>query len=103
MSDDAAVWEIALGLTRLGARDRSADQDRLAAVIAAKADVSEQEARARLQQWQGEAAAATAVVLEKLMARPIPTFIADHPFAFLIRERSTATILFMGRLVDPNA
>lgn len=50
-----------------------------------------------------EAAAATAVVLEKLMARPIPTFIADHPFAFLIRERSTATILFMGRLVDPNA
>lgn len=50
-----------------------------------------------------EAAAATAVALEKLMARPVPTFVADHPFVFMIRERSTATILFLGRLVDPKA
>lgn len=58
LSDEAAVAEVAAGLTRVAAGDQSVDQDRLAAVIAAKAEISPEEAKMRLQQWQGELAAA---------------------------------------------
>lgn len=50
-----------------------------------------------------EAAAATAVVMTErsVPARP-PTFRADHPFIFLIQEKRTGSILFVGRLSDPT-
>jgi serine protease inhibitor len=34
---------------------------------------------------------------------PIPSFIARHPFVFLIRDKLTGGILFMGRVEDPSA
>ncbi len=51
-----------------------------------------------------EAAAATAVVVKtKSSAGPeIPEFRADHPFLFLIRDRKSGAILFMGRVSDPT-
>jgi len=54
-----------------------------------------------------EAAAATAVVGVGYSSKPlippkIPVFKADHPFIFLIRENSTGSILFMGRVSDPS-
>jgi serpin B len=49
-----------------------------------------------------EAAAATAVVMKIRMAAQPPTFRADHPFIFLIRENTTGSILFLGRVMDPS-
>jgi len=52
-----------------------------------------------------EAAAATGVVMARaaVMRRPKPvSFRADHPFVFLIRDRATGAVLFLGRLVEPK-
>ena len=53
-----------------------------------------------------EAAGASAVVMSRKgsaeAAMPIELRI-DRPFLFFIRERSSGTVLFMGRVVDPSA
>ena len=50
-----------------------------------------------------EAAAATGVSVGITSLPPEPkTFRADHPFIFIIQERETGTILFLGRVTDPS-
>jgi serpin B len=53
-----------------------------------------------------EAAAATGVGLRALSIRvdPLPPrqFRADHPFVYVIRDASTNTVLFMGRVSNPG-
>jgi serpin B len=52
-----------------------------------------------------EAAAATAVVMRARSARPRaepPRFIADHPFLFLLVDRRSGAVLFLGRVSDPR-
>ncbi len=49
-----------------------------------------------------EAAAATAVVIGIKMVLKKPVFRADHPFIFIIQERQSGTILFMGRVINPG-
>ena len=47
-----------------------------------------------------EAAAATGVGM-RVLSMP-PTFRADHPFVFLIRDTQTGSILFLGKVTDPT-
>lgn len=50
-----------------------------------------------------EAAAATGVAIGVTsVTAPVPVFRADHPFVFLIQERATGAILFMGRVSEPK-
>ena len=63
------------------------------------------EAYVKVDEKGTEAAAATAVVMTELILLrppPIPTFRADHPFLFLIRDNQTGSILFLGRVMNPN-
>jgi serpin B len=61
-------------------------------------------ARVEVDERGTEAAAATGVVVGLAAALPEkpPTFRADHPFLFAIRDRRSGAILFLGRLVDPS-
>jgi serine protease inhibitor len=55
-----------------------------------------------------EAAAATAVIMAVPLAAPpmdvpfTPTFRADRPFVFLIRDVKTGGVLFLGRVTNPK-
>jgi serpin B len=51
-----------------------------------------------------EAAAATAVIMDRAPSpvRQRFNFRADHPFVFLIRDRHTETVLFVGRYSGPT-
>lgn len=83
------------GMTATGKKDLKIDQ----AIHQAFVEVNEEGT---------EAAAATAVAMV-LRAAPgplkepkIPIFLADHSFIFLIQQKSTGNILFIGRVVNPN-
>jgi len=49
-----------------------------------------------------EAAAATAVGMRLRSAGRRTTFRADHPFIFIIQEKKTGNIVFLGRVIDPT-
>jgi len=52
-----------------------------------------------------EAAAATGVVMKLTSLGPdrTPVFRADHPFLFMIRDNTSGSILFLGRVSDPRS
>ncbi|XP_026561590.1 neuroserpin [Pseudonaja textilis] len=50
-----------------------------------------------------EAAAASGMIAISRMAVLYPQIIVDHPFFFVVRNRITGTIIFMGRVMHPEA
>jgi len=52
-----------------------------------------------------EAAAATAVIMQECVSIPEEPkiFKADHPFIFIIEQKKTGNILFLGRVNEPSA
>ena len=58
------------------------------------------EAMVDVNEQGSEAAAATAAVMSRSMARH-PEFLANHPFAFFMIDVKTDSILFVGRVVNP--
>ncbi len=49
---------------------------------------------------KGTEAGATTIIASSSSGPP--TFLADHPFVFVIQDRETGNILFIGRLSDPS-
>ncbi len=48
-----------------------------------------------------EAAAASAATMEESASFAETEFVADHPFVFIIRDKQSGSILFVGRVVNP--
>ncbi len=49
-----------------------------------------------------EAAAATVVEVGATSVEPLPFFNADHPFIFFIIDNQSGSVLFMGKVMNPN-
>ncbi|NP_001279664.1 neuroserpin precursor [Callorhinchus milii] len=49
-----------------------------------------------------EAAGVSGMIISNRMGSLAPQVLADHPFFFLIRNRKTGTIYFMGRVMHPE-
>jgi serpin B len=61
------------------------------------------EAYVKIDEEGTEAAAATAVVAVTDSAPAYHYVTADHPFLFMVRDRITDSVLFIGRVADPTA
>ena len=67
---------------------------------------AEQMVKIKVDEEGTEAAAATYIemqAMKKSLPPPVPEFVADHPFIFVLRDRVSGAILFMGRVMKPAA
>uniref|UniRef100_H3AUJ8 Serpin family I member 2 n=1 Tax=Latimeria chalumnae TaxID=7897 RepID=H3AUJ8_LATCH len=51
---------------------------------------------------EGSEAAAGTGIIATIMSTPHHRFVANHPFLFIIRHNLTGSILFMGRIINPE-
>jgi serine protease inhibitor len=92
----------ALGMPSAFDCDRTADFTRMADVAVGELCISEVRHKAfvDVNEEGTEAAAATSVEFEADASGPSPVVVGP-PFVFVIRERFSGTILFMGRVMNP--
>jgi len=99
-------------LKKLGIRTAYSDQANFSGItddpLGLKISGAIHQARMQVDEEGTEAAAATAIMMEVTCSlfptrtpHPIP-FIVNRPFIFLIHDRRTGAILFIGRVVNPN-
>jgi serpin B len=103
-----ASYSLARSLRDLGMRrafSSDADFSRMVAVERVSLSSVVHKAYVDVNEKGAEAAAATGIGVVPVMAQfpPVPVFRADHPFFFLIRDNGTGSLLFAGRLSDPQA
>ena len=99
-------------LEKLGMTDAFSDKRANFAGMAAPTDATKRlyissvvhKAFVKVDEKGTEAAAATAVVMTTGGAMPLPStaFRVDRPFLFMIVDKKTGLLLFMGRVVDPS-
>jgi len=100
--DDSLVDE----LTALGMTDafNASSADLSGISEAAKLVISEVKHKSyiKVDERGTEAAAVTGITIEVTSVGPDNSFRVDHPFVFAIREKDTQSILFIGKVLDPN-
>jgi serine protease inhibitor len=100
--DDSLVNElIALGMTDAFNASKA---DLSGISEAAKLVISEVKHKSyiKVDERGTEAAAVTGITVEVTSVGPDNSFRVDHPFVFAIREKDTQSILFIGKVLDPN-
>jgi serpin B len=101
--------EISNDMKELGIKDAFTDQADFSGIATAeKLSVTNvyHKAFVEVNEEGTEAAAATGIIIGITSIRDppvIPSFTANHPFLFLIQEKASGNILFMGRVNNPNA
>jgi serpin B len=89
------------GLGLPGALELAVGADGKSAARASLKDIRQQ-ARIRVDEKGTEASAVTSVSVGVVGVTPKAlSFQAKHPFLFLVRDRSTNAVLFLGRVVSP--
>ncbi len=61
-----------------------------------------QDAYVKVNEEGTEAAAVTTIVQDQMMLPEVASFVADHPFLFVIQDDESGMVLFMGRVSDPS-
>jgi len=90
-------------LKKLGMPDAFSPQANFLGITSAPIQISEaiHKAYVDVNEEGTEAAAATGIEMDIQSVPYAHSFIADHPFIFLIKENNSGNILFMGRVVNP--
>ena len=81
----------------------TADFSGMSSEISLFIDLVIHEAFVKIDEEGTEAAAATGVVMAEASVPEFYPVVADHPFLFLVRDRITDSVLFVGRVADPTA
>ena len=104
MSCRFSLTQTLMGMGISDALDRTlADFTRMAAQRPLFINVIEHAAIVEVDEEGTVAAASTGVSFGCSQMPPQVTFHADHPFIFLLLDRQTRTLLFIGKLVNPGA